>query len=118
MDPVTKVKTHEHFHHAFELHNVSSKVQLILKKAGFKEFLKIEHKVKQVHALNTFLKRCYVPEEQCFLFGDHKWEYGLKDIAFFYGLPIEGKPVECADISNEEAESLCLVLLGDQAIFT
>ncbi|KAM7261891.1 hypothetical protein ACFE04_020968 [Oxalis oulophora] len=108
--------THEHLHNISKLNELPDDVKKRLTVAGFGHFYSIKSKPKQIPALNKFLKEHYDARNKCFEFEEYKFFYGLRDIYLFFGLPIDGRPVHCESLSNDEARVFVREFIGGDTI--
>ena len=64
-----------------------------LKKTGFGFLLSLTSKVRHNFPLLSAIIDCYDPREGIFNFGSRKLIFGLEDVLYIIGLPIDGKPI-------------------------
>ncbi|KAL8250500.1 hypothetical protein R6Q59_034193 [Mikania micrantha] len=67
---------------------------------------------RQCHIFQTFIRDCYDNNTKTFTFGPNRdihLYFGLEDIYALSGIPVDGNPVICNDISAQE---FCMKMLG------
>ncbi|KAM7262215.1 hypothetical protein ACFE04_021292 [Oxalis oulophora] len=111
-----RIRTHEHLYNISELNELPDDVKNRLTVAGFGHFHSIQSKPKQIPALNKFLQNHYDATDKCFEFGKNKFFYGLRDIYLFFGLSIDGRPIHCESLSNDEARVFVREFIGGDTI--
>ncbi|KAM7261647.1 hypothetical protein ACFE04_020724 [Oxalis oulophora] len=111
-----RIRTHEHLYNISELNELLDDVKNRLTVAGFGHFHSIQSKPKQILALHKFLENHYDATDKCFEFGKNKFFYGLRDIYLFFGLPIDGRPVHCESLLNDEARVFVREFIGGDTI--
>lgn len=79
---------------SFKGWNLNDSVKKEVEKTCFKYFLDItDINIRQNCTLIDSIVKCYIPKKHCFKFGEQYVDFGLEDILYITGLPIDGTQV-------------------------
>lgn len=107
-------------HEALDLLNklgewkLDGRVKERIKDTGFDGLLKLTtFPINHDLPLLSVLVESYDVRERCFIFNSHKLFFGLEDVLYITGLPVDGNPVTGIDSRGDE---LCMKYLGCNGI--
>lgn len=93
--------------------NVDARVQERIKGTGFDGLLRLTtFPVNPSLPLLHALIECYDIESRCFVFNNHKLVFGLEDVLYITGLPVDGDPVTVSNAIHLDGNVLCKQYLG------